>query len=602
MAPEDDQRRRKGKHAFTEQARHIIGDSSTSLDSKVDWLESIFDDKDTALTYNERRVLELEAENNEYRITIGEMTQAHDNQIYDAIRHRLQTESTAAALPDAEGSSGTKARSQIASAEASNELLSAATEQQLELLGLYQGDHKQLREQLSNRDRTIQAIDRNLKKANSTVKKFKATLARRKRNYAEYADSVNDLLGALKSENAALKKRLEKEHDKIDLLWDQLKSTYEKGMEGQAEIVAGMIESMKRARRKIQMAPGSHGRRDPDTPMFEAPDLDSDVEMINNCSDAPLLKPLRSLHLNSDPSPPPRPRSPRDRTRGRSPIRRKRPQTNAGLAAAMESYVLGLELRGLGDPRPSQQRRTSVPATQPLPSRQRPRDEMLHIPIIRKRALNPDDPPRPIKKARHHLINPDERRNVHMLCECTGRVTLNDITVAGVEAKITTMPKPASSRLPGQSIFTGPIYLPAQRGFTSLSAKIARVWGRPVRKWTLGPDMGNKGSGKATEDPLDSPAQAANKNQDSQTQTNPLETQTEETGRWKTWVILFLALWLFLSHCSQVDHKKEWLRANEDPERLLAMLRGPEANAAGGVTVMDFEIARWSDVDASALG
>jgi hypothetical protein len=69
-------------------------------------------------------------------------------------------------------------------------------------------------------------------------------------------------------------------------------------------------------------------------------------------------------------------------------------------------------------------------------------------------------------------------------------------------------------------------------------------------------------------------------------------------------IIAILLLLLFFSNMARPeDPIVTWKEVNKNPQSMVAKLRTPVRSDAGiAPTIVDFEVARWSDIDPSILG
>ncbi|KAL6228959.1 hypothetical protein BDW75DRAFT_235553 [Aspergillus navahoensis] len=162
-------------------------------------------------------------------------------------------------------------------------------------------------------------------------------------------------------------------------------------------------------------------------------------------------------------------------------------------------------------------------------------------------------------------------------------------------AKLVTITKTVEPFIPRPKTFSGSTYLPKEP--EPLSRDERQHWVKMTTKWTLGPEKKKVAEtakkhvrfAKKVEYEPDWPAQR-----------DSYGPPSGYAFSWSHVTIAILLVLLLISH-TETNVEWSWSEANKRPEDIVAKLRVPGPGNAR-VSVMDFEVGKWSDVDAGILG
>ncbi|KAL4937329.1 hypothetical protein BDV06DRAFT_227052 [Aspergillus oleicola] len=168
-----------------------------------------------------------------------------------------------------------------------------------------------------------------------------------------------------------------------------------------------------------------------------------------------------------------------------------------------------------------------------------------------------------------------------------------------VEAKLVTITKTIQPFMPRPNILTHPRYLPKQGREVTHDER--RKWSKKASNWSLGPGERKKPSKKvvrfAEKVEFEPPRKQPSKKWEPQIS----QKAPGWSFNWSHLIIAFLLFLLFVSNMGSEDSKVSWEQVNTRPDDIVAKLRS-SGQASAKPTIIDYEVARWSDVNPSIYG
>ncbi|KAL4805165.1 hypothetical protein BDV18DRAFT_161562 [Aspergillus unguis] len=203
----------------------------------------------------------------------------------------------------------------------------------------------------------------------------------------------------------------------------------------------------------------------------------------------------------------------------------------------------------------------------------------------------------------HRLPSAYHKRNEEALAKAAELWSLSDDSSETTETpdeplpevKLITVRETTDHYLRRAKEFRRPLYLPKE--IKPLSRDERRHWAKVADKWTLGPPRDSKPKKQV---------RFANKVEFEPTYKEPLPrrvyTRPRPVGQFN-WSAVVIALLLILLVATNVYRGPifSWSEANQRPEDIVAKLRTP-GPGEGTNPVVDFEVAKWSDVDPRTFG
>ncbi|KAL4792399.1 hypothetical protein BDV19DRAFT_368777 [Aspergillus venezuelensis] len=176
------------------------------------------------------------------------------------------------------------------------------------------------------------------------------------------------------------------------------------------------------------------------------------------------------------------------------------------------------------------------------------------------------------------------------------------------EARLVTITKTVQPFIVRPNTLSHPRYLP-KRG-REVTKEERRQWSKKTSNWSLGSGERKKPSNKIVRFAEKVEYEPEKKKKDSndwdrdQEPTEIVTTSEKAPGwsfNWTHLIITFLLFLLFASNMAPEDSRSRWQNANTRPDDIVAKLRS-SGQAGAKPTIIDFEVARWSDVDPSIYG
>ncbi|KAL4967570.1 uncharacterized protein BDV14DRAFT_197934 [Aspergillus stella-maris] len=177
------------------------------------------------------------------------------------------------------------------------------------------------------------------------------------------------------------------------------------------------------------------------------------------------------------------------------------------------------------------------------------------------------------------------------------------------EAHLVTITKTVQPFIARPNILSHPRYLPKHG--REVTQEERRQWSKKASTWSLGPGERKKLPNKIVrfaekvEYEPEKKKKKDSKEWDLDQEPTEIETVNEKAPGWSfNWthlIIAFLLFLLFASNMGPEDSRGGWQNANTRPDDIVAKLRS-SGQAGAKPTIIDFEVARWSDVDPSIYG
>ncbi|KAL4948700.1 hypothetical protein BDW69DRAFT_189015 [Aspergillus filifer] len=177
------------------------------------------------------------------------------------------------------------------------------------------------------------------------------------------------------------------------------------------------------------------------------------------------------------------------------------------------------------------------------------------------------------------------------------------------EARLVTITKTVQPFIARPNILSHPRYLPKHG--KEITQEERRQWSKKASTWSLGPGERKKPSNKTVrfaeklEYEPEKKKMKDSRDWDLDPDSTEIETNSEKAPgwslKWSHLLIAFLLFLLFVSNMGPEDPRGGWQDANTRPDDIVAKLRS-SGQAGAKPTIIDFEVARWSDVDPSIYG
>ncbi|KAL4871432.1 hypothetical protein BDV12DRAFT_194494 [Aspergillus spectabilis] len=475
---------------------------------------------------------------------------------------------------------------------------------------------KELKESLSERDEMVLGLQQSIGAANQAIEHYQAQLARAEKDSTGWGESIEGYILFLSRENIKLRQNLIRVNDY---------------MAGNRNADASRFDEILHEPRLLLPASQQQQQLPTVPPRLTSGTLDRIMDDAFTedvpCSTRPaqykspaMVKVRRRLARTKHRARRAGSESP-DAARPTDIKKRHREQRAASTYLQyknkqneMDDSVLHTKGRHTGLLKMYPRKRTRLSNAEEMTKRMEAATDAARLPILRLGDL---------ARFRPRVgITAYDRRNDAALAEMMKNVTVSEKGQAWVgldpdpsEVALVSIARTVVPFLPRISMFQGPRRAPTPISLPSLSRDERRHWAKLAKKWTLGPDAGSKKKKNQVRfaDNIDYEPDQADPEWTPE-EFRPLGYRT----RWSTVmnilaviirvllvVLLLLLVWTILQFIVSLVFEQSipgaWIDANELPHDIASQIR--KAGAGNGrPRIMEFEAARWSDVDAAIFG
>ncbi|KAI9371369.1 hypothetical protein BJX61DRAFT_543736 [Aspergillus egyptiacus] len=574
---------------------HMLRDETTPIDNKIDWVARELKDTSRAASKAEKRMIQLEYYNQDLKAELSELKKSNED-IFAAYQKKEKE------LQDLLNEIQLKASQKRDDDDYDYAGQSQSDLTQLEMLRKAQEIERELRDELDERNIRLEQLELDISRADSAVREQNERFRSVEKSTYQWADNIKDHTMRLSAENDAMRMQLEQMNRFINL---------------------ARANDAARWRATLQEAPHAADKHEPLrlTPSLDSETDDSDDGDVSTPSEperqqSPMsIRPKRQLA-----QPPTQPKRIGSRREGSShrqtphPIQVKR-ESIKDRAARTYLRERNREGKKLPEPvktntglLPRKRTRTRVEKGNEMARRLKAIEEAVRLPPPPKR-IGPWYSPNGYDRRYDREFDTALQKLSGPMKELPESVA-NEANVP-VEEKIIPITDPVDHYVPRSRVFSTPRYLPT--GPNPLPVEERRQWMKAASRWTLGPPPRKlqKGEKKVrfAEDVVEyEPDRPADEWPDFDPPVDH-KPKGESGSIWKNILILFLFFLLIRSNMDLIgrseDPKRVWRRANNAQEDITVILRSPDHHSgreAVPPTIVDFELARWSDVDPKIYG
>ncbi|KAL4913871.1 hypothetical protein BDW62DRAFT_191641 [Aspergillus aurantiobrunneus] len=566
---EEDPKALREKLRIQSNVQQIMGDDHTPLESKVDLLTGYMSEKHKSKMEAERELREVEYQNRQLRIQVKELNDWSETCWSEAEDCRATIRQLQQALEAAEV------------AKLDTEQPEGAIP--LETLQMLQQKEQELRGVLEGRTKQVSYLENNLMMAKKVIENYQVRNDQIQRDTSTWSTNLQQYTTYLTMEHVKLKNKFEEmnRHLVASRAADagRWNDTLQQARQLNQSILQQQQQQQQQRSNAFRLAYGSLDRD-----MSDAFETDTQMTTLPDRYVSPVLIRMRrrlartKTRARRPGSSVPRTARPTECRKGYSERRAASTYLQyRGGKDAEEPSVLKPIGRNTGIVKLLPRKRTRLEKGSDMIKRMEAVSEVRRLPPL-PRSIRPRVSPNPYHR-RDDAELAKLMRTVSMSDK--GRETIAIQTETSTEAKLVTIARTVQPFIPRSKSFSSPRYLPKE--LRPLSTDERRHWAKVASKWTLGPEM--------TEQPTKdwTPSQRSAK-------------PSEWSFSWSHVIIAMLVFLLFLSNLGTLEEPKvSWKEANRRPEDIVAKLRTP-GQGDGKVTIIDFEVARWSDVDASVFG
>ncbi|KAL3480450.1 hypothetical protein BJX99DRAFT_220261 [Aspergillus californicus] len=563
----------------------LLRDESTPMEAKVHWVAKELRNRTNKYNEKERELLHAEAMSQELRTELDALKKNNEELFED----NNKSWGTVQQLMDAlEAKKHNAAAQATAGTPYQHPSSTEIPQAQLDLLHEAQNEQRRLRSEIESRNIQISQMENTLARAQQLTTDFQAKNEHMERDSGQWSESVKNLTFNLSIENQKLRKQV---NEMVHYVRAYVASDDSRWIQKLKDV------KMAAARQEPATSRLTYGTLDREMGEADDPDVlmptrpEPYVTPVVTRIQRRLANPATSIKKIGA-------RQETAKSRKARPAEFKRPTVKS---AAANSY---LRIKG-------SKYRSGV---QMLVSRKRSRVQNGKEIISRFTSIaNADKLPTPPKRIGGPAPprNPYDIRDDNALAKAMGDFSMDEMVEVveapkevTPEAKIVTIKERIEHFTPRSRVFSVPRYLPMNP--RSLTRDVRKGLAKVANNWSLGPEK-DKSKGKkqvrfakvveyepkrrATVDESEEQSQGLN------------HKGFGWSISWSHVIIAMLIVLLFVSNMSTPeDPKQGWRNANKSPEDATLRSSGGSGGHGSRPTMLDFEVARWSDVDPSVYG
>ncbi|KAL4778743.1 hypothetical protein BJX76DRAFT_127115 [Aspergillus varians] len=577
--------------------REIIKDERTPVDTKINALSSYLTEKYEGMMAAKSESQDLDDQNERLRDQVRELNDANEH-LYDEIT-KLHDE-TAECQSTIRELTGALQATQARLAASENSISAAIPHEMIERL---QDTERELREKLDIRAGKISQLESNLMAAKGVIQSYQTRFGHYDRQTAGWIKDLESQAAQATLENIRLRTQVNEINRYMESFRAADAGRWDRPLQQAAQ--RGRHESiLQQQQKQPSITRLTYGTMDSN--MTDAYDADTPMTTLPERYRTPFLIRMRRRLARTKARP---------RRSGSSAPRTARPaECRKGYSErrAASTYLQYRDRQGKEGCDLLKPKGRNAGLSKLLPrkrSRLEKGSDMTQriMAVSEARSLPPL--PRSIKP--RVSPNPYNRRDDAELAKLMGTFSMSNKGTESVaiqaespgEAKLVTITQTVVPFIPRANTFSRVRYLPKEP--RQLTSKERQKWTKVASKWELGPQMEKKKSNKQLVRFKKSPERVEYESYEPTKEWTPDQKspQTPEWSLgWSQMIIAFLIFLLFFSNMGKPEEPKvSWKESNKRPEDIVAKIRNP-AQGNGKVTIIDFEVAKWSDVDASVFG